>query len=126
MNGENEIDELRDLLENLIIQQQETNRAITRVERLIRQSNVEAREAPVAELVQPAPTAPPTVDRPVLRNLQLRDFARGQHVRILNPTRGEEDTGVVTGVGTRFVNIARSQGRDTRRIPRNLEIIRDI
>ena len=122
MSAEEDIAELRDLLQNLRIQHTQTAAAIARVERILNNEERGNREPRVVQ-VQAEAVA---IAQPVLRNLQLRDFEQGQRVRILNPARGEEDVGVVTGIGTRFVNICRTNSRPTRRIPRNLEIIEDV
>ena len=122
MANNDEIDELRDLLDNLRIQQAQTTEAIDRIERLLHEDGGNARRTVTTRrrtIVRPR-------NEPVLRNLQLRDFERGQQVRILNPSRGEVDVGTVLSVGTRFVSIRREGASDTRRIPRNLEIIQDV
>ena len=123
MANDEEIDELRDLLDNLRIQQAQTTEAIDRIERILgTEDNNTVTTVPARRRQQ----APRQRSRPVLRNLELRDFERGQVVRILNPSRGEVDIGTVLGVGTRFVSIRRENSSDTRRIPRNLEILHDI
>ena len=95
---------------------------ITRVEEILR-----------GNATQITGAAPPTrateavavQARVVRRELELRDFQAGQRVRILNPERGAENTGIVMRIGRRFVEISRSRSKDTKRIPRNLEILDD-
>lgn len=106
-----EVEQLRILLGELRVQQRRTEEAIDRVETAIgRRNQPRTQRETVVELE---------------RELELSDFRVGQLVRILNPRRGEQSTGRVSYVGTRFVGVARSRGQDTRRIPRNLEILFD-
>ena len=102
-----EVEELREKLENLEIKQQNLNKEIqetkTRLEKLASTKQVEQKEV-----------------------VSGSGFYQGDKVRVINPSRGQDNTGIICGsTKDNLVKLKTAKGNTIRRLPKNLRLIQE-